>query len=133
MTMFTGVGSDHVHRCGVLAMFTQVWVVTIFTGVGSDHVHRCGVLAMFTQVWVVTIFTGVGSVTHITHSLTSQSASLLDALGLPCLQSCGEAEALCVLLNITGVSVIGEGMGGWCCGDGECDWGGDGWVVLWRW
>ena len=70
------------------------------------------------------MFTGVGSVTHITHSLTSQCASLLDALGLPCLQSCGEAEALCALLNITGVSAIGEGMvggdvemGGWCCGE----------------
>ena len=24
------------------------------------------------------------------------------------------------------VSEIGEGMGGWCCGDGECDWGGMG-------
>ena len=78
--------------------------MAIFTGVGSGHLHRCGVLAMFT---------GVGSVTHITHSLTSQCASLLDALGLPCLQSCGEAEALCALLNITGVSVTGEGMGGW--------------------
>ena len=31
------------------------------------------------------------------------------------------------------VSVTGEGMSGWCCGDGECVWGGDGWVVLWRW
>jgi hypothetical protein len=35
-----------------------------------------------------------------------QCRELLQLLGLPCLQSDGEAEALCALLNSNGVSII---------------------------
>ena len=41
---------------------------------------------------------------YILRSFPVQCCELLDAMGVPCLQSKGEAEALCAQLNMAGVS-----------------------------
>ena len=41
---------------------------------------------------------------YILRSFPMQCCELLDAMGVPCLQSKGEAEALCAQLNMAGVS-----------------------------